>query len=311
MLLRDQAVVLKKQGENESARAVLIQILEKQPQDRFAQSLLKEVDGLIRYKKSATQREDIKTQLNALRDIMAANQKDSTEMDLWSSRPVRLAIMNLESDGQPLENLADEENFIQELVYQLNSNTRWKVVEKEELLAVMDEMGVSATELSDAQSRTRLGNFLAARGLMFPSLNRRGPDTKIWIRIADTETREIIAMSTQSTTAEVSVTVPDLVKDIDRQLKESLPLRGRVLSASGTVLINIGEIHGVNKGDRFDLFLKEQGPQTNGVSLGLQAVGALVVQGLERDSCVMAIEKADLPLETGMRVQLVSNESFK
>jgi hypothetical protein len=86
--------------------------------------------------------------------------------DAFDIEPVTLAVLYFESDNEELRNLA-----LDMLIIEFSQMQEFTVVEREKLDKILDEMGMSASDLVDESTRVRIGNALGAHLMCFGSIS--------------------------------------------------------------------------------------------------------------------------------------------
>jgi hypothetical protein len=130
------------------------------------------------------------------------------------------------------------------------------------------------------------------------------------LRLIDTETRRIIATADAATTDRISDVAEPLVADLVRRLEEDFALRGRIQSATEPLSIDIGDDHGVRKGQVYSVYIEEPDPILAGTVAGLDPIAELEVIAVEKEysACIIR-SSSDTDLEPRMRVSLVSADT--
>ena len=151
-----------------------------------------------------------------------------------------IVILPLEFKGER-SLLADSvyENLISAFVTQ----GRFRMIEKEKLTAILEELKLAGTELVDQNSAVKIGKLLTADAIITGSVYGMENSLEILTRLVNTETRTI--MDTEDVYDENPS--PSMVKELSERLafkyKQSLPItEGIVIKLEGdSVYVDIGE----------------------------------------------------------------------
>jgi hypothetical protein len=181
---------------------------------------------------------------------------------------------------------------------------RWKVVDREVMNVSLQELGIAASEVAkDSEAPLILGRLWGARGLLVGGLRSDGERKTAWAEVIDSETRKVLA-SEESESADFSGLAGPLVEELVAELEEDFVLQGRITQVlDGTVLLNIGEDHGVQVGQRFEVYPKEFNERAAHQVLGLKAIGELEVVQVAESECACSVIRSDVEFTENMRAQ--------
>lgn len=214
--------------------------------------------------------------------------------DEWSSRPLYLFLLDLESQGRPAAR-EGEDAYVRELIASdLHQAERIRLVERVLLDRLLEELKLSSSQLADPATALRIGKILAARILTTGSLVRYRGQLQVSLRAVDTENTRVtaIAMASCPFAEDPGKMVEELVGEFRKRLIAAYPLRGRVIEErAGEWLLNIGAAVGVTAGMK----LRVVEPDHHGVELVVMEVGEM--------TCKAVPSSIDLAAEAGWRVE--------
>jgi tetratricopeptide (TPR) repeat protein len=302
-LLAEKGVLLEKDGNYQAALAAYEEAARRSPEDQFVLSLRKACAEHIRKKEDQEWAQEIRSSLDRLREKLAAPSRPAGETDPWTSRPLGIAALNLAAEGMPPSRLGEEKGLLLALEQEFMQTDRWFIVERERLEAVLQELEIGSSELADSKYSMEVGRFLAARFLLAGTVFRGGPESRISLRLIDTETRRVAAVAEKSCTGELMAAAEDLTSQLSARLAKGYALRGRIESTTGTIVLNIGSLHGVRPGQRFEVFSKETNPRSSSSVTGLSSIGEIEVKTVGESDAACEKTQSDADLQAGMRVQ--------
>jgi class 3 adenylate cyclase/CHAT domain-containing protein/tetratricopeptide (TPR) repeat protein len=303
----DRGILLEKDGNLEAAAAAFEKAASIAPEEVFIQSLLNSCKGRLERKQDQVAQANVREALDRLRERIKSMPEES-HPDPWTSRPAGIALLDLKTAGLPAKWLAGDQLLLQAIQGQLSSTDRWFVVEREHLDVVLQELGIGSSELANSKYANRVGQLLAARFLLAGTVYNKPQHSQINLRLIDTETRRVAAVVERTVTGEWAMAASDLIPELTKRLERDYVLRGRIESASGTLILDIGMIHGVRAGQHFGVYPKELDPRAAGSVIGLKQIGEMEIQSVGEDKATFIPIHQEIPIEPGMRVEQVSTE---
>jgi class 3 adenylate cyclase/CHAT domain-containing protein len=243
-------------------------------------------------------RERINTMVAALAQDYreGAQHKTATSEDDWSSRPLTMVLMNIQSSSTSGE--GSRERLMNLLPMNLMKVQRINMVEREILDKLLEELQLGTSELADPMTSLRLGKVLSANIILTGRIISNGAGQTIMLRAIDTETtvvRKIISAESPASTIDAS-TINDLSTELIRWVKADFPLHGKILVSKGnTCEINLGRMHGLEKGVRFEILTKDEEGKT--------IAGEIVVEDVGNDRSRAVVEKGDMQLKDGAMIR--------
>jgi hypothetical protein len=174
-----------------------------------------------------------------------------------------------------------------------------KVVERDILDKVLQELRLSTTKLIDEQSALTVGRILAARLIGIGSISGVDSQRLLTLRCIETETTRIRVVFSESLNNQknLDVLIDKAAKEIIAKLKQEYPLRGKITSMEGEIVtVNIGGDAGVKKGLTMRVLTKQ--PAATAGDIGL-----IEVISVSPSTSQAKVVKKTGNLVTGSRVE--------
>jgi len=225
-------------------------------------------------------------------------EKPETRRDAWSSRPLTMVFMDIKDHSG---NQKREDTLSGLLTQSLPKDTRIRLVERQFLMKLLEELKLGTSVLADPGSSLKLGRLLSAQIIIFGSIIPDDSEQTIVLKCIDTETtqvRKVINVINKGTNIDPN-SIHHICTQISEWVKIDFPLQGRILSLSGdTCIVNLGEIHGLKEGDRLEV-LPDQG---KGVA-DKRVSAELKIEQVGKDSSSATIVKKEGKILKGNRVR--------
>ncbi len=222
--------------------------------------------------------------------------------DDWSSKPITMVFMDVQVEG--LDGTRTVNILSMKVAQELKGEGRVQMVERDLLDKLLAELKLSASSLADRETSLKLGKLLSARIMVTGNIYPEKEGMGIALRFVDTETtavRHVLTVECPSREADRR-TVSVLAKSINDWIRSDFPLRGRIkLVADGTCLINLGQMHGIKKGDRLEIIREiKKGSGRFAVT------GEIEVIEIERSQCQSRILSGEKSIreDTQVRVKM-------
>lgn len=303
----EQGVLLQRMGDLDSALAAFEKAASLAPDDVYILALSRGCRDMIRRRNDEEGLARIQRGLDRLREISSSGVGGDRIIDPWTSRPVGIALLDLQTLGDPPSRFGEEDALLHQMEYEIFSTDRWFVVDREHLSEVLTELEIGASPLADVRMAPQVGRLFAARGFIVGSLTREGGRATLSLRFVDSETRLLRSMTTLSSTGELLSMAPQAVQAILDPLESDYAVQGRIVSATEAVRLNIGSNHGVKEGQRFEVFPPEPTPELSGTVTGLSPVAEVVVVETGIDDSICRSGQKGVDLTPGMRVRLTKS----
>jgi len=227
--------------------------------------------------------------------------------DEWTSKPITMAFIDFETKGK-FGLMEGEDDFLRlAITSALKETGRIKVVEREKLDKIVQELNLSSSELANDQTRLQLGKLFSARLIGTGSIVRYGGKVQISLRLIETETSEVkIAITTDSYPENTSPgeIAKDLVSKLIVQVREAYPLQGEVVQVQGDELvINLGSGVGLKPGAKLRVLEEKQVKIGQTISKSRFEVGTLEVSRVEENLGYAKVLDKKKTIIAGMKVQ--------
>ncbi|MCK5503986.1 MAG: CHAT domain-containing protein, partial [Thermodesulfovibrionia bacterium] len=216
--------------------------------------------------------------------------------DEWSSRPLTMVLMGIKS-----AETYNRDRLANMLPQVLQTEERVNIVEREVLDKLLEELELGTSSLADPLTSLKIGKLFSAKIIMTASILHNGKGNIIILRGIDTETtrvRKII--SVESAAREIDAdTINNLGRKIVEWIRADFPLKGRIVSVSGDKYqINLGQLHGLKKGDRLEILAES--PDGTGIQV---AAGEIEIDEVGKDKSWATVSDSIGKLKKGDRIR--------
>lgn len=278
--IRD-AVALTRAGAPKAANALVSVVLQQNAQDQLAGAV---ADYIAR-----SARQEGRDELRRLIDQVAAKGKEAAGAKAAGARPRVLACL-----GPVLAAGANPEAESVALLYrialrsELEAHAGVKVIEREALETVLQEQNVGVSDLADPRARLAIGKLLPASLLLLGDLIPSAKGEKIFVRLVDTETTQVLSSFTVSRAGDEDQekACAELAAKIAERITLLKPLLAPVTEADGTKLhAALGTYHGVRPGLGFALLTRTLRDAKIPDDFTEQEIGTATVRAASDYSC--------------------------
>jgi tetratricopeptide (TPR) repeat protein len=264
--LSNMGALLRRQGRYAEAATALDKAAALNPNDPMVQALLKDV------RESESSAKDAETQkrVDALVGELTARFKRGDVVkppagrDEWTSPPLTLSLLALESRGRVAFREGEYDFMLLRIGQALEGQTRARLVERAVMDKLLAELKLSTSALADQKTALQLGRVLSARLIGVGIVAGGASEWTVTLRLIETETSTVVASVadgfpvTQSTAQAADV----VAKDLAARLRKAFPLRARVTGGGkGDVLLNVGTGEGAAVGQKLLIFREGPGGQ--------------------------------------------------
>jgi tetratricopeptide (TPR) repeat protein len=302
--------LLEKLGKPQEALVLYRQALQLNPDDRLTETLLREAERREQLAQDKQKQERIDQLVSELIQLSREGKARESPGDGWTSMPLTLAFLDVQVQGA-LPSRAGEEEFLWlRMAEGLKASGRIEIVERAVLDKLLQELKLSASDLTDPQTAVRVGRILAARLIATGSLTRFGDAGRFGIRVIETETTRIKASVIEPVEPPRGVdgVVEHISSGLLQQLRAAYPLQGRIAQITPQeIIVNVGAEQGVTSGLTLQVFGTEDPIELDGKVVGYRRhpVGRIEVTGVEaRLSRAEVVEQTE-PFQPGWKVQEV------
>ena len=251
----NKAALLEKEGKYNDAIPLYKKALSVNPNDEVSKTLLNNLEKKSAFNASREKQERVDKLISDLISEYEKKQKKGEllkEKDVWRSKPVTVAFIDFENKGGALGRPGEDEFLLLTLTNLLQEKGRVKVIEREALEKVLEELKLSTSSLADKETALRVGKILAAKLISTGSILRYGNDMQINMRMIEADTSEIKIALAESYAGNIPLSkiASDIFTKINNKILKEYPLKGEITSIdkNGNVAINVGTFSGVVSG---------------------------------------------------------------
>jgi len=276
-LLRD-ALALSEHGAEAASRKLLSLASAAAPDDRLAAAVTAHLD--------AQRREMKRKELAAMVAVIEKRKAAQPERELYAdmARPRILACLGpaprtAAAEGESLASL-----YRICLRGELQGRAGLRVVEREALQAVLEELQLGASDLADARVRTAIGKLLPAGLLLLGDLMVFENGEKLYLRLVDTETSAIVATFADGPGPEedLPAVAARLADRIAAATAEVRPLAAPAQRLEdGSLAAGIGAFHGANAAMRFEVIARVPGDKKRLEPYREEVIGAATIETID------------------------------
>ncbi len=229
-------------------------------------------------------------------------QGETEPQDTWSTRPQVIAFLQSTSSSSVFFERAGMEMVIKrEIEARVAADPRVQVVERDMLEALLQELNLGSSEIADSNTQLQLGKVLAARMIGILEFSRFGKDNVMNARLADTQTTEVhpLPMVQIKDGASLEEIVQSSVDAIIARFVEGRELQGLIGEnpTDDNLIVNLGKVHGVTPGMRFDVVKEGEPMKIGGRVVGNAQVLVAVIEVTsvedEYSICKLVMKKSD------------------
>jgi len=226
-----------------------------------------------------------------------------------------IAFVDFNTAGGSPERAGLHDALISRLSQSLQGTKRVQVVDHHLIAAVLRELKLSMTDLSDPAMRFRLGRILGSRLVGMGDVAPLDKDQySVDIHLIGTESEDRINLSEPLSGYDKVLAVADkTANDILSQVEMKYPLRGKIVMLDGDqVVLDIGATAGATVGTRMNAVVEE--PITiNGVVIAarLTRVGSLEINEVQPKASFAKVLDHKVTLTTGTTVIEAANPAAR
>ncbi len=293
--LSNEGSALRDQGKLEEAEVVL-QRAANVREDEMVTSLLQQVQQQLQEANDLERRRIIQAQINDLSTRYASMQEAglTERTDDWSTRPLIMALLPGNQGGVFFERAGTDVVVQRALEQQLQMSGSVQIVERAMLDLLLQELNLGSSELANPDTQRRLGRVLSAGMLAFLEYSRVGGEPTLFIRVVDTETTGIVWQQSMPLNERQPLeTATTLAGEMQSTFAEDRTLQGLVAEVldDNQVIINLGQMHGVQTGQTF-ILLEDGAPIEVGgrvIAHRQRPVGRLTVDVLDQNYAICTV----------------------
>lgn len=248
--LTSQAIILESQNRDTEALSLYRQALDRFPNDRGVQLAAQEITERLSWQQDQSKQSRID---QLVKDLLERDRETITSLDdenRWTSKPLSVWLMDFEEAGFGLQE--GQGRTVHILIRDmLTKSPRVKMVEREILDKLLNELHLGSSQLAERQTALSIGRLMTARILLPGQIQYENGGALISIRAIDCETGLISASvvdtyNSSQTSLEIA---QDMAMRIAKELMAKFPLRSRVSEVNGTeIVVDIGQNLGLHNG---------------------------------------------------------------
>ena len=292
--LRD-AVTLTRAGAPKAANRLVSEVLQLNAQDQLARSV---ADYIAR-----SQRQEGRDELRTLIEKIEAKGRESAAAAggkrATGARPRVLACLGPTfAAGGPA---AESEGLLYRIALrsELESHASLRIIEREALATLLQEQNLGVSDLADPRARTAIGKLLPASLLLLGDVIASETGDKVFLRLVDTETTQVLASFTATRKAgeDQEKVCAELAGRIAERVAVLKPLLAPVSELDGKRLrAGVGSFHGVRAGAVFAVLTRTLRDKKAADDYAEKEVGTATVSGVsEFSSDFDAVWSAEAP----------------
>lgn len=253
--------------------------------DEFVALMLRQVQKEMAEENDVKRGELIRAQIEDLRKRYEALKAEGNahDGDDWTSPPLVVAFLP-PAGGQSVffDRAGMDVVLRREIEARLQASDAVRVVEREVLDKLLQELQLGSSQLASADTQLQLGKVLSARMLGFIDFAQVGGDILMYLRLVDTETTSLAAQLTRTVDdpAEIPALAGDLAAEVVAKLANGRRLQGLIAEAGDDegIIINLGARHGVKKGQQFHAVTDGPPIEAGGKVIGHREVKAALLE---------------------------------
>jgi tetratricopeptide (TPR) repeat protein len=305
--------LLEKLGKPQEALVLYRQALQLNPDDRLTEALLREAERREKLAQDKQKQERIDQLVSELVRSSQEGKARESPGDGWTSLPLTLAFLAVQIQGTLPSRAGEEEFLFLRMAEGLKASGRIEIVERAILDKLLEELKLSASDLTDPQTAVRVGKILAARLIATGSFTRFGDEGRLGIRVIETETTRIKASTAEPVDPSRGVdgAVERVARALLQQLHEAYPLQGRIAQVMPqSLIVNIGAEQGVTPGRTLQVFSTEEPIELGGKVVGYRGlpVGLIEVTAVEAMLSEARVLEQTAPFQMGWKVKEVQRK---
>jgi hypothetical protein len=136
-----------------------------------------------------------------------------------SAGPIAVAIWDLDNlGGGPNADVAMGSLLASRVAAYVETVPGYRVVERQALVNVLEELNLGSSELADEPTRLRLGNVIGARQMVFGAFQEFGGVLRVDLRRVDVASGKILSTATATTSVQGAGGILDAVDEAARSI---------------------------------------------------------------------------------------------
>ena len=274
-MLQD-AILLSNQGATNTAKYLVESLTEQAPDSRLVQSVSSYLEG----KGRREAREHIHQRIGQIQEAMQAQNPDVKERYSEFARPRIIACLGPRSEGDRMTGDAGADLYRILLADELGTKEDLIVIERDRFDAVLQELGISVSEIADAHAAVAVGKELPASMLLLGDLFQLNGKQRVSLRLVETSTSRILKTFRASSgdDEDIELQCHELANQIAEHARKYFPFQSKVMTRRGDGLrIGVGSYHGASTQTLFTLVRRVSLPADGTTSYSERTIGSATV----------------------------------
>ena len=246
------ALLMRQQGATNLAQRLISSVLSAKPEDK----LVLAVSSFLNRQRKSNEMDMLAKLIERIEaKKKGANQPADFSADTWAKARV-IACLGPASHGKSANEDARGLLYRICLTSKLQEIGAVQVVEREALQDAVQELNLSASDISEPRAQLLIGKLLPAVFLLLGDVFFQDNGEIVQLRLVDTETSKLIGSFSEEVIPPIGLeeTCEKLARRISAQAAKAKPLRAKVFNVNGTRLrAGIGQFHGATNGMVFSL----------------------------------------------------------
>lgn len=187
----NKGVILKKMGNYKAAQKQFDKALELNPQDRLAALFKKEAEQRIANLEDSARQRRVDKLINDLVEAYHRPKIIRPEAKPKANAPLTVTFLDFKCKGDMTGREGEDDYLLLKIMGYLGDTGKVKVVERQLIERLLEELKLGSSELANPQVSTKLGRILAAKLIITGNIIRAGGNIRVGMRLIETETTAI------------------------------------------------------------------------------------------------------------------------
>lgn len=226
--------------------------------------------------------------------------------DQWTSQPMTLSFLGVRCSGNIPEQEETERFFTAQLSQKLHSSDRVRLVERERLNAILEELQVTTADIADQNMAVvMLGKLLGAQLICLGEIVELKGEATAYVRVFETDTSNIVISLQEEIPGEkYKQTIDSLARSLTQKIERLYPARGIITqNAPDEITINIGTAAGMKPGAMFAVLADSYSPTDSKTKRQREKrIGTLQIKESFDNYSVVTIRQQTEIFKEGMRI---------
>ncbi len=197
-LYSNKGMLLRKMGNYKAAMEQFDQALKLKPRDNLAALFKQETGQRIADVENSNRRERLDKLINELAEAYRQQKPAPAATEGKPSEKLTITFLDFKSRGDITNREGEDEYILLKMMDYLRDTGKVKVVERQLVEKLLDELKLGSSELVDPQVSVKLGRILAAKFIITGHIIRDRDNIQAGLRLIETETTVIKAAIAES-----------------------------------------------------------------------------------------------------------------